>query len=127
MKWLSWLTGNSAAAEKAVDGVVAGLDAMIFTEEERSAVNLKIMDFRIRHAEATRDQSISRRVITFVVTGMWALTVLILIGLGIALGKDAASVKFVFETLKDIVNPPFMIIVGFYFLSQVVSKARGKP
>ena len=127
MGWFSWLTGNSDATEKAVDGAVSLLDNAFYTEEERGQVALKMLEFRIDFAKATQHMSISRRIITIVVTAMWALVVLILLALGIAFGKDAASVKFVFETMKDIVNPPFMIIVGFYFLSQVVSKARGKP
>lgn len=127
MGLFSWLTGNSDAAEKAVDGAVGMLDNAFFTEQERSAAALRVMEFRLEFAKATQHMSISRRIIVVVVTGMWALVVLVLMMLGIWLGKNADSVKFVFETLKDIVNPPFMIIVGFYFLSQVVSKARGNP
>lgn len=127
MGWFSWLTGNSDATEKAVEGVSSLLDNAFYTEQEKGQVGLKMLEFKMEFARTTQHMSISRRVITFVVTAMWALVVLILIALGITLGKDAASVKFMFETLVDIVNPPFMIIVGFYFLSQVVSKARGKP
>lgn len=127
MGMFSWLTGNSDATEKAVDGAVSLLDNAFYTKEEQSQVALKMLEFRIDFAKATQHMSISRRIITIVVTAMWALVVLILLALGIIFGKDAASVEFVFETMKDIVNPPFMIIVGFYFLSQVVSKARGKP
>lgn len=127
MGMFSWLTGNSDATEKAVEGVSSLLDNAFYTDQEKGEVRLKMVDFHIRFAEATQHMSISRRIITIVVTAMWALVVLILLILGIVFGKDAASVKFVFDTMKDIVNPPFMIIVGFYFLSQVVSKARGKP
>lgn len=127
MGWFSWLTGNSDATEKAVDGAVSLLDNAFYTEQEKGQVAMKMLEFRIDFAKATQHMSISRRIITIVVTAMWALVVLMLLILGIVFGKDAAAVKFVFETMKDIVNPPFMIIVGFYFLSQVVSKARGKP
>lgn len=127
MAWYSWLTGNSDATEKAVDGAVSLLDNAFYTGQEKAEVGLKMVDFHIRFAEATQHMSISRRIIVVVVTSMWALVVLVMLALGLMLGKDATSVKFVFEILKDIVNPPFMIIVGFYFLSQVVSKARGKP
>lgn len=127
MGMFSWLTGNSDATEKAVEGVSSLLDNAFYTDQEKGEVRMKMVDFHIRFAEATQGMSISRRVITIVVTAMWAFTVLLLMLLGIWLGKEADSVEFVFETMKDIVNPPFMIIVGFYFLSQVVSKARGKP
>lgn len=127
MGWFSWLTGNSDATEKAVEGVTSLLDNAFYTEQEKGQVALKMLDFRIQFAQATQHMSISRRVITFAVTAVWVLTVLLLMAIGIMLGKEAASVQFLFETFVDIVNPPFMIIVGFYFLSQVVSKARGKP
>ena len=52
--------------------------------------------------------------------------IILLVIMGVLLGKDNAAVTYVFDVLKDVVNPPFMIIVGFYFLAQVAGKARGK-
>lgn len=127
MGMFSWLTGNSDAAESAVEAAGSLLDNAFFTDQEKSAASLKMLEFRLRFAEATQHMSISRRIIVVAVTGIWVLTVLVMMGMGIILGKDAASVKFLFETFTDVVNDPFMIIVGFYFLSQVVSKARGNP
>lgn len=127
MGMFSWLTGNSDAVNTAVDGAVSVLDNAFFTDQEKSAASLKMLEFKMEFAKTTQHMSISRRIIVVAVTGTWTLTVLIMLGMGVILGKDAASVQFLFEAFVDVVNPPFMIIVGFYFLSQVVGKARGKP
>lgn len=124
MSLFSWLTGNSKAAETAVDGVVNGIDAMIFTDEERSQANMKALELKIEFARATAGMSISRRIIVVVVAGAWLFLVLLLAALGLWLGKEAEGVKYLFELLRDVVNEPFMIIVGFYFLAQVVGNAR---
>lgn len=117
---LSWLTGNSSAAEKAVDGVVDGLDALIFTDEEKSIANQKVLDFKIEYAKHTQNQSISRRVITIAVSSMW-----IIVGLAILIAKACGFggfATFATEFMKDVVMQPFSIIVGFYFLAHIVGK-----
>ena len=124
MSIFGWITGNSKSAEKAVDGVVNGIDAMFFTDEEKSVANLKALELKIEFARATAGMSISRRIIVVMVSGAWLLLVLLAAGLGIWLGKDAASVQWLVEILKDVVMQPFSIIVGFYFLAQVVGNAR---
>ncbi len=127
MGMFSWLTGNSDATNKAVDGAVSLLDNAFYTDQEKSAAGLKVLEFKMKFAETTQHMSISRRWIVCAVTAMWTLTVFVMLGMGVLLGKDATSVKFLFEAFRDVVNPPFMVIVGFYFLSQVAGKARGKP
>lgn len=126
MSLFGWITGNSKSAEKAVDGVVDGIDAMFFTEEEKSQANMKALELKIEFARATAGMSISRRIIVIVVSAMWVLACVLLMALGLWMGKEAAQVKWMLELLKDVVNPPFMIIVGFYFLTQVVGNARRK-
>ena len=125
MSFFSWITGNSKAANTAVDGVVNGIDAMFFTEEEKSQASMKALELKIEFARATAGMSISRRIIVVVVSGAWLLLVLLLAGIGLVMGRDAPPVAYLFELLRDVVNDPFMVIVGFYFLAQVASKARG--
>jgi hypothetical protein len=126
MSLFGWITGNSKSAEKAVDGVVNGIDAMVFTEEEKSHANMKALELKIEFARATAGMSISRRIIVVMVSAAWLLLVLLLAGLGMWLGKDAPAVDYLFKLLTEVVMQPFSIIVGFYFLAQVVGNARGK-
>jgi len=116
----SWLLGNSKAADKAVDGVINGLDALVFTDEEKSVANQKVLDFKIEYAKHTQNQSVSRRVLSIAVSLMW-------VGVGIAtlvaqaLGASQFA-EYSFRYMSEVVNQPFMIIIGFYFLAHLVGK-----
>ena len=120
MEMLSWLMGNSSAAEKAVDAVVATGDALWFTDEEKAVAAQKVLDFKIEYAKHTQNQSISRRIITVAVSVMWMI-VGIAILVAKAWGMDAFA-EYAFKFMVDAIMQPFSIIVGFYFLSHVVGK-----
>ena len=124
MSIFSFLTGTSATAEKAVDGIVSGLDAMVFTDEEKSQASMKVLDFKLKYAEATQGMSISRRVIAFTLCAAWLLLVLITVGIGLFFGGDSTEVKFLMKIMTDVVMQPFSIVVAFYFLAHVVGAAR---
>jgi len=126
MGWLSFLSGKSETAEKVVGGAIDGIDAMFYTEEEKARANFQILEWKLDYAKATQGMSISRRVITFAVTAAWLALVLLMIALGLMFGGDTPAVDWLFKVLDEVVNPPFMIIVGFYFLAHVVGNARSK-
>jgi hypothetical protein len=122
MGLLSWITGESKAAEKAIDGVTNGLDAMFFTDEEKSVANQKVLDFKLKWAQATSGQNLARRYISLLVVALWVLLVVLTVFLKL-IGSESS--QFVFDMLKDVVNNPFMMIIGFYFLAHV-TKGLGK-
>ena len=115
----SWLFGNSESSNKVVDGVVNGVDAMFFTDEEKSVANQKVLDFKIEYAKHTQNQSIARRVIAFIVSGLWGALNLLAVALYFI--SEPAS-QFVFKVISENINVPFMIVVGFYFAAHVVGK-----
>ncbi len=117
---LSWLFGNSKSADKAVDTIADGLDNAFFTDQEKTNAGLKILDFKIRYAEATQNQSIARRVIAFIVSSLWALLVMVAVVTGFFNDGEGSFSSFVFSVLDQVVNPPFMIVIGFYFAAHVV-------
>ena len=120
----SWITGGSDTAEKVVDNVSSGLDMMFYTDEEKSIASQKILDWKLKYASASANQSISRRVITITIAALWAMIIIVAVVYGLLAGKDAEGTKFLLEMLEKVVNPPFMIVVGFYFLAHVVGNAR---
>jgi hypothetical protein len=124
MGFLSFLTGQSSTAEKVVSGAISGIDAMFYTDEEKSVANQKILDWKLSYASATQGMSISRRVITFTISAAWLLLVLLTVAVGLLLGGDSAQVKFLMAIMTEVVMQPFSIIVGFYFLAHVVGSAR---
>lgn len=127
MGWLSFLTGGSKTAETVVDGAVNGLDAMFFTNEEKSVANQKILDWKLDYAKATAGMSISRRIIVCGVVTAWMILVLLMIVMGTWMGGEHDNVRFLFKVMKEIVATPFAIIVGFYFAAHLLSKGKGNP
>lgn len=111
----SWLFGGDV--DKVIDHAASGLDALVFTDEEKSKAGQKILDWKLKYLTATAHQSLARRLIAVSITGLWI--VLNLTGV-IAKGFGAdAFAGFVFETLKENVNTPFSIVLGFYFLAHI--------
>lgn len=112
----SWITGNSNSANKAMSAV----DALVYTDEEKAVAGQKILDFKIEYAKATQGQSVARRVIAVVITAMWAC--LNLLSVGLELGGLTEKSGFIASLLENDINPPFMIVIGFYFLAHVVKR-----
>ncbi|MEE8423854.1 MAG: hypothetical protein V3S49_04880 [Thermodesulfobacteriota bacterium] len=123
MGFLSFITG-SKSIDKIVDGAMRAGDALFFTDEEKSIASQKKLDWTLEYMKATAPQNVSRRVIAFVIVILWALLVLVaVVAGGFARGPDSFS-QFVFDTMKELVIQPFSIVVGFYFLTQLVRSAR---
>jgi hypothetical protein len=117
MGLLDKLFGSEKQLDKLTTGAVAGLDKMFFTKEEKAEANQKLSEWYLKYLGATQPQNLARRLIAMVVVALWALLIL----LGVLLFRlDPGWSAFVFSTLDNIVNNPFMIIVGFYFLTHAV-------
>ncbi len=116
------LFGASKTSEKIVDGAISGLDAMFFTKEEKSRAGLKVLDFQLAYAKATSGQNLARRLIAVMITGLFCF--LVLFGVGVWWINTEYS-QFIFDTVKDLVLKPFMIILGFYFLTATVRSVIG--
>lgn len=118
MSFLSFLTGGSKAVDKGLDMVSKGLDMAVFTGEEKSIASQKILDWKLQWIKATGPQSVSRRVIAFMVVGLWVY--LVLLGVHLYLLDMTTKSEFVFKVLKEIVNSPFLMVMGFFYLAHVV-------
>jgi hypothetical protein len=90
---------------------------MFFTKEEKAEANQKLSEWYLKYLGATQPQNLARRLIAMVVVALWALLIL----LGVLLFRlDPGWSAFVFSTLDNIVNAPFLMIMGFYFLTHAV-------
>lgn len=117
MGWLDWITGGGKAAEKVIDGVYDGLDAAIYTDEEKSRASQKVLDWKLEWLKATSPSRVARRIIALIVTGTWALLIAAAVTAK-ACGADAFS-DFIFKTMQENVNTPFAVILGFYFAAHL--------
>ena len=121
--FLGKLFGSSDTASKVVDGAIKGMDALVFTDEEKSQANDKMRDWFLRYLEASQPQNVSRRLIACVVAGVWAFLIILCAVLG-CFEATLRAAEFVFGLLKEVVLQPFNIILGFYFVTQLVSRAK---
>lgn len=116
-KILGAIFGSQKNSETIVSGAVSGIDKIFFTKEEKAEANKAVADWYLKYLAATQPQNLARRLIAMIVVLLWAALVV----LGVASYKlDESLSKFVFDTLEQLVNEPFMIIMGFYFLAHVV-------
>lgn len=112
----SWIFGSNI--DNVIDKGASLIDNAFFTDQEKSVATHKVLDFKLKHAEMTANQSPARRMIALIIVANF--TAMLWVGvIAKAWGSDAFSV-YVFETMKENVNDPFMIVIGFYFLAHVV-------
>ncbi len=121
--FIGGIFGSSESTNKAMDMVSSGIDAVWFTAEEKSKAAHKMLDLKLKWIQSTSGQNIARRVIAFVIVGLWAYLVLLAAHLyvaGIMFEIDSAKVAAdaLFKILKEVVNWAFMGIISFYFLVQ---------
>ncbi len=117
-----WLFGESSSAKKTVDAVINTGDALFYTEEEKAQDSKLYRDWYLKYLEATQPQNVARRLIAIVITGLWA--VLVFVGaFAQALGQ-LETAEYIFKTLNDNVNMPFMIVIGFYFAKNIMANYK---
>jgi uncharacterized membrane protein YgcG len=114
---LANIFGNNDHATKVIDGASKGLDKIFFTKEEKADANSKLAEWYLKYLSATQPQNLARRVIAFLIVGLWVL--LVLFGVAIRWWNIAYS-DYVFKVLTEVVMNPFMMIMGFYFLAHMV-------
>ncbi|MCK5602194.1 hypothetical protein KAR91_10005 [Candidatus Pacearchaeota archaeon] len=116
--FISGIFGKGDNISKGLDMVDKGLDALVFTAEEKSVANQTILDWKLKWISATGAQSVARRVIAYVIVALWALMVVLAVSL--TLLEMPEKGKFLFEVLRDIIHWPFITIIGFYFAAHIV-------
>ncbi len=117
---LSWITGGGDLANKTVDAVIRTGDALVFTDEEKSVANQKILDWTLEYAQATNAQNVARRIIAVTVVGLWGILILAACIAGIFDRNDGSYAVWLFDVLKDVIGSPYNIIIGFYFLTGTI-------
>ena len=113
-KILGAIFGNS----KNTETVLSGIDKAFFTKEEKS-------EYFLKYLGATQPQNMARRLIAIIVVALWAA--LILLAAAVFPWMPDWS-EFIFKTLRDNVNTPFSIIIGFFFAAHLARAwQNGKP
>lgn len=114
---LASIFGSKKNTETIVDGAVSGIDKIFFTKEEKSEANQKLSDWYLKYLAATQPQNLARRLIAVIIVALWA--VLVVFGVWIRWFSYEMS-DFTFKVLVEVVMNPFLVVVGFYFLTHTV-------
>jgi len=125
----SWITGlfgssSNTVVETAAKGIYNGLDALVFTDEEKAQSRQKQADTVIAFAKIAYDQnsirSITRRWLAFLVVGP---TMLMIIVAAIAYPFAAEYSKFLFEVVGTLI-PWAGGVLMFYFGPHLLSAVQ---
>jgi len=128
--------GTEKAMEAAVEGVSKGLDALVYTEEEKANEAAKdraeARSMVIRWMEATNGQHLARRVIALSITSVWLMQYIfawVVSIAGVFSSADAQDqlAKAAEMTTKhaDGMTGAVMLILAFYFAAPHMDKIVG--
>ena len=139
------LLGKMLGSEKALGSAIAavrdGLDALVYTDEEKAQDAAKeraaAREMVVGWMQATQGQNLARRFIALVVTLIWAAQYVIAIILDAAMPFVAQPTQTVLSQTADAIRSggeqvtgAFMLVIGFYFaaphLSSIVGGAMDK-
>lgn len=134
--------------EAGVNGLVKGLDALVYTDEERahaaSAERSEARSVLVDWFKATSGQNLSRRFLAMLIAFTWLLMYLVSAGLSVSVvfapACDPDAVQCLAQQLNqassiigeraDSMSGAMMLILGFYFaaphLSSIVGPAVSK-
>lgn len=127
MSFIDWFKAGPEAATKVLDAGIKGIDALVFTDEEKTAARQKMVDSWIdlqkSLGEETSIRGVTRRALAFAVVIPW-----------LTMNVSAAIIYPIYPTysgfLMDVAEGKFGYLVlgvmGFYFGPFMVAKAMGK-
>lgn len=128
MSIFSWFTSAEKSADKVLNGMVKGIDALVLTQEERVQYVAKAQDVWLETqkalAQETSARSVSRRFVAWGVILMVSLitiTSTVLIAMGY---KDmAGDVIKIADALWW--GESFVAVIVFYFGNHIATKLKG--
>jgi hypothetical protein len=140
-KLIGKMLGSEKALGASIDAVRSGLDALVYTDEEKATDAAKerseARSMVVGWMQATQGQNLARRFIALTVTLIWAAQYVIAIVLDAAIPFTAEPTQVVLSQTADAIRSggeqvtgAFMLVIGFYFaaphLSSIVGGAMDK-
>lgn len=130
MSFFGKLFGSDEAMKAGVEAVAAGLDKLVYTNEEKADAAAKerteARGMVVEWMQATQGQNLARRLISLAITAVW-LSFYVLAGLAQAVGIFVGSVTEFKElagwlfSMANGLNDPVMLILAFYFAAPHMS------
>lgn len=101
---------------------IRGLDDIVYTEQERAEKTQAAQELYSKMWMAALPSALSRRLIA--VAFVFTYCFLAIVGVGFFAFELKEAAEFTFKVLAEVFVAPVNIIVGFYFLKQVVAEYR---
>ena len=124
MGFLGRIFGNPETVDRAVDGLIKGVDSMFYTKQEKAQANQQLLEAKIEFVRATQGSRLARRVLAFMVVGTWLL--MMIFGLVMNAFGNVELSRHAYEVATESLGTPVAIIIGFYFATSMISTAKGK-
>ena len=123
MSFWGKLFGTEKALTGIVDGVTNGLDALVYTDEEKAAAaaddRSEARKMVVGWMAATQGQNLARRLIALSITGVWLSMYLVSVLCAMAAvftnGDGINEVGIIAKSAATDMNPAVMLILAFYF------------
>jgi hypothetical protein len=124
MSFIKRLFASPKIVETTVESAIKGIDKVFYTDEEKAEARQKALNLYEKMWLAAVPSALSRRLIACTVTFTWAFVIVFMLAAAALDNYDLA--RFAFDLLETVIINPFSIIVGFYFLTNVVQAVKGK-
>lgn len=125
MSFFGKLFGTDEAIKSTIGAVKDGLDALVYTEEEKSADAAKerseARSMLVGWMEATQGQNLARRLISLAITGVWLMQYVVAqLALSVAIfwtdkSKELNELAALNTKSADDMGSAVMLILAFYF------------
>lgn len=103
---LGWLFGKGA--NELIETVDNAADKFVFTDQEKT-------ELFIEYQKATLPQNLARRILAFMVVGVYLF---LIISAALLYKIDLEYAKFLLKLSNDTLLAPVTVIIGFYFLKR---------
>lgn len=121
MNLWGFLSGNSKSVEKVVDAGIAGIDKLVFTDEEKAEYHAKLQKLHLQFvqiaANESTTQSISRRLICLPVIYSWLILIFMNVWFEVWGFSEVKSITLAIEQM----SVPALASIGFYVGRHLVS------
>jgi len=116
--------GTEKALERTVESVTKGLDALVYTDEEKaqeaSKERSEARSMVVEWMTATQGQNLARRIIALTITGTWLSQYLMaqflsMAGIWIEKSEQILEAATLMQNGADSMGSPVMLILAFYF------------
>ena len=125
MNFFKWFVSGSDAAKTVLDGAVKGIDALVYTDEERAEMRKKLGDqwLELQKAlgEETTVRSVTRRILAVLIVVPFVLLILLAAA---AYKFDPEYSKFLLSLADSQFGLLVLGVAGFYFGPYMLQRGK---